>query len=341
MLGSLVGLLSQDLAIDPGSTVLRVAVRGQAPIEMPALVAVRTEPGGRRTLTDYGQAAARLVGRAPPSRTVLRPFQGGRVSDPDAAEALLLCALREAHGRNTLVRPRVHIAVPPDATPADLRALRDAATTAGARQVDWVSRPLAAALGAGLPVESATGHLIVDVGASAVHVALLSLGRVVASCRVAAGGDDADEAIVRHFLTRAALRIGPVTAMAVKLGAAALGREAEGRLATAAGVCQQTGLPHRALVKGTDLATVLMPLVEAVAEAVRHMLDRVPRELCADVTERGAVLVGGGSKLRGLGGALRDLTGLPVVEADEPDRAALRGLGELMADADRMRALAA
>jgi rod shape-determining protein MreB len=308
---------------------------------MPALVAVRSEAGGRRLLTAYGDAARRLLGREPPSRTVLRPFQGGRVADPDAAEALLTCALRESHGRNTLVRPLVRIAVPPDATPADHRALRDAATTAGARKVTWVSRPLAAALGAGLPIDAPAGHLLLDVGASAVHLAVLSLGRVVASARVAAGGDEVDAAIARHLKRNSALLVGPVTAEAVKLHAASLSPEPSERVATAAGRCLRTGLPGRAVVRASDLSGALGPLVDAVGLAVRRILDQVPREIAADVTEHGAVLVGGGSRLRGLGAALRDRTGLPVVEADDPERAVLRGLTVAVRDAELQRALAA
>ncbi len=341
MFGPLIGLLSQDLALDPGSSVLRIHPKAGAAYEIPSVVTVRTASEGRRQLVSYGEAARKFLGRAPPSIEVVRPFLAGRVADHDAAEALLLCVLREVHGRNSLVRPSVVVAVPHNAGPGELRALRDCCSSAGARHVQLVAKPLAAALGAGLPVHEPAGNLVIDVGAGSVDIALVAMDRVVSAASVPAGGDAVDEVVARHVKRTHALLIGPRTAESAKLSTVSLQDSSEERLGSASGRCLRTGLPSRVILSSRALTPLLMPLIDLIAAGVRAVLDAAPRELAADVTEKGAVLVGGGARLRGLSSALRDRTGLPMVEADDPERAVLRGLGLILDDTTVRKAMAA
>lgn len=341
MFSAVLGLFSQDLAVDLGSHRTRIWLRGSGIIcDEPTVVAVHKRRDGHRAVVAVGEEAHAMIGRTPDDVEAIRPVRGGRIVDFEVAEAFLLHVVRTIHGRNRMIRPRMAVALPHDVSDMELRAFRDSCEHAGARDVRLVPRPLAAALGADLPVHDASGYMIVDVGAGSTEIAVLSLTGIVTTVEVPGGGDGMDRAITTYIERHHALLIGQPTAEAIKRK---LGRATPGAPASTAwlkGRCARRGVPRAIEATSDDVCRSLAPNVRAIAEGVRRCLQQTPPELAADIVDHGVVLCGAGSLLADLDLALRDETGLPVVHAEDPSLAVVRGAGRVLEHAGLMQAVA-
>jgi rod shape-determining protein MreB len=331
VLSTVLGLFSQDLAVDLGTSHVRIHRRRAGLVaDEPSVVAVRKNGRGRRDIIAIGDAALPMLGRTPEDTVAIQPIRAGRVADFEVAEALLLHLVRQVHGRNRWMRPRMVVAVPHAASDMEVRAVRDSCESAGAREVVQVARPIAAALGVGLPVHEPSGMLIVDVGGGATEVSVLSLRGIVSHSVVAGGGEGMDEALV-HWLGRdKALLVGRPSAERLKLEIGTAAEAVRATRWTVAGRCLRRGVPRAETVDQVEVMEALAPCVDAIARAIRQAIERAPPEIGADIVDQGAILVGGGARLRGLDRALRDRTGLPVVLADAPEQAVLRGVGRVL-----------
>lgn len=341
MFSTVLGLFSQDVAVDIGTSNTRVFVRGGGVVcHEPTVVAVHTSVQGRRRVLAVGHEALPMVGRTPRDVETVQPVREGQIANFEVAEALVLHLVRRAHGRNGWISPRMVVAIPHAATEMARRAVRESCEGAGARQVHLVGRPLAAALGAGLPVDEPSGHLLVDIGGGSTEVSIVSMRGVVASLTVPGGGEAMDESVVRWLLEQHGLLVGSRTAerLKVEIGTALAGSTIEKR--TIAGRCLALGIPRAVTVTSDDLRQAIAPRIAEIAQAVRVVLERTPPELATDIVEHGVVVTGGGSRLRKIDVALRQATGLPVVCADPDGGSVARGAGILLEQADLLRAVA-
>ncbi|MBA2319709.1 MAG: rod shape-determining protein [Deltaproteobacteria bacterium] len=337
MFSAVLGLFSQDLAVDLGSTHTRVLARGPAAATVePTVIAVRTDRRGRRAVIATGAEALPMLGRAPDDTLALQPIRGGRIVDYEAAEAFLLSLVRRIHGRNAWIRPRMVVAVPHGASDMELRAVRDSCESAGAREVHLVPRPVAAAMGADLPIQQASGYLVVDVGGGSTEVSVLSLSGVVASRSVPGGGEGMDDAIVRWVEQHHGLLIGRPTAERVKI---ALGNAFRAELADSVvkGRCLALGVPRAVTLQGEEIHRALLPAVAAIGEAIQRTIEGVPPEIGSDIVDHGIVLTGAGARLAGLDLAMREATGLPVIVAENPELAVVAGARRLLDQLDVRR----
>jgi rod shape-determining protein MreB len=341
MFSAVLGLFSQDLAVDLGTAHTRVHLSGSGVVaDEPSVVSVLDDRAGRRRVIAIGDEALPMLGRAPDDIHAIQPIRAGRIVDFEVAEALLLHLVRRIHGRNGWMRPRMVVAVPHGASEMELRAVRDSCESAGARAVHLVPRPLAAALGAGLPVDTPTGHLVVDLGAGATEISVLSLSGVVASHAVPHGGDALDEAIVSWVKKEHALLIGQPSAQRVKLQLGSALQPDPGASTWVKGRCLRSGTPRATQITATGVHGALQPALTAIADGIRTVLHQVPPELASDIVETGVVLVGGGAQLPGIERCLGHLTGLPTIRAEEPTRAVVDGAGRILEELDLREAMA-
>ncbi|MCB9678857.1 MAG: rod shape-determining protein [Alphaproteobacteria bacterium] len=342
MLSAVLGLFSQDLAVDLGSSRTRIYLRGTGLIcDEPSVVAVQTLKDGRRRVVCVGDPALPMLGRTPEDIQAIQPVRTGTIEDFEVAEALLLQLVRRSHGSTSILKPRMAVALPQGATDMALRALRDSCQAAGAREVHLVPRPIAAALGADLPVHEPNGHMIVDLGGTGTEVSILSLSNVVHTTVVSGGGEGFDRAIIDYVRRHHATEIGRPTAERLKLelGSARLGGTSGTRVAK--GRCLRLGIPRAVTVDAHDVQTALAAPLGAIADAIRSAVEAVPPELASDIVENGVILVGGGARLEGIEAALRHLTGLPVMAADDPQQAVVRGAARVLGEIELLRTVAA
>jgi rod shape-determining protein MreB len=340
MFSAVLGFFSQDLAVDLGTCETRIHQRGSGLVlREPSVVAVHTDRQGRRRVAAVGTSARAMRGRTPRDLVAVEPVRQGHVVEYDVAEALLAHLVRQVHRRNALLAPTLVLAVPHDASDMERRALREACETAGARAVHLVDRPLAAALGADLPIHRPSGHLLVDLGGGEVAISLVSLSGVVSHQVVPWGGRTIDAQLAAAVLDRHELAIGDDTAERLKVELFDA-RLRGGRTARIAGRCHRRGVPRAVDVDSGDVADVAERFVAALVRGVRAVLDHAPSELAADVADRGVVLCGAGARIRGLEGALRDRTGLPVVRADRAEDVVIFGAGRVLDDLDVREAIA-
>ncbi|TNE91849.1 MAG: rod shape-determining protein [Deltaproteobacteria bacterium] len=328
MFSAVLGLFSQDLAVDLGSSETRIYQRGSGVvIAEPTVVAVRTDHKGRRSVLAVGADARPMLGRTPANIEACEPVRDGRIADFEVAEALMMHLVRRVHGRNGWMRPRVALAISHCATDMERRATREACEAAGARFVHLVPRPVAAALGAGLPVDEAGGYLVVDIGAGQTEIGVISLHQVVHGTVVPGGGRGMDLAVQRWLYESEGLLVGDPSARALKecLGAALPPNRPQRDIVR--GRCARRGLPRAAEIDAVDVHTALSPAIDAIAAGIRRVVKGAPPELAADIAEHGVLLTGGGARLRGIEGALRERTGLPVVVEEDPEHAVIRGTG--------------
>jgi rod shape-determining protein MreB len=341
MFSTVLGLFSQDLAVDLGTSFTRIHLRNAGTVcEEPTVVALHTDRGGRRRVTAIGTEARPMLGRTPDDIQAVQPIRRGRVADFEVAEALLLHLVRRVHGRNGWMRPRMVVAVPHHASDMEVRAVRDSCESAGAREVQLVPRPIAAALGAQLPIHEPSGTLVVDVGGGSTEVSVLSLSGVVSCRTVDGGGEGMDDAIIDWLQRERRLLVGRPSAerLKIELGTASLDsssafglRNSDPRAtATIKGRCLRRGVPRAEVVTAAQVYEALAPHVDAIADAVREAIEEAPPELGSDIVDHGVVLTGGGAWLDGLDRALRDRTGLPVVSAENPERAVIAGVGRVL-----------
>jgi rod shape-determining protein MreB len=328
MFGKLFGFISSDIGIDLGTanTLVYVKDRGIV-LREPSVVAVKY---GTNEVLAVGDDAKRMLGRTPGNIVAIRPLRDGVIADFDVTEAMLRHFIRKVHSRRSLVRPRVVIAVPSGITEVEKRAVKESALQAGAREVYMIEEPMAAAIGVGLPVQEASGNMIVDIGGGTTEVALISLSGIVYSRSVRVAGDELDESIVQYMKRAYSLMIGERTAEEIKIriGSAypiekEMTMEVKGRDMVA-------GLPKTITITSQEVREALVEPLNTIVDAVRVTLERCPPELSADLVDRGIMLAGGGALLRGFDKLLQEETGLPVHIADDPLSAVGVGTGMVL-----------
>ncbi len=331
MLDAFLGVFSNDLAIDLGTANTLVYVKGKGIVSNePSVVAVHQSPRDNRKIVAIGSEAKNMCGRTPKGITAIRPMKDGVIADFEITEEMLRYFIQKAHNRKALVRPRVIICVPFGITEVEKRAVRESAESAGAREVYLVQEPIAAAIGAGLPITEPCGSMIVDIGGGTTEVAVISLKGIVHSESVRVGGDKMDEAILNYVKRRYNLLIGDRTAEQIKISLGnALPTGSQQRMEIR-GRDLVAGLPKTIEIGEDDVREALSEPLRQIVEVVRQVLERTPAELASDIVDRGFTLAGGGSLLRNLDLLLQQATGLPVVLAEDPLTAVVVGSGKIL-----------
>lgn len=333
------GLFSNDLAIDLGTANTLVYMRGKGVVvSEPSVVAVQTGSAGQRRVLAVGRDAKEMLGRTPGSIVAIRPMKDGVIADFDYAEEMLRYFIRKVHNRKNLVRPRIVICVPSGITQVEKRAVRESAESAGAREVYLIEEPMAAAIGAGLPITEASGNLIVDIGGGTTEVAVISLAGIVYAQSVRVGGDKLDDAIVQYIKRKYNLLIGERTAEQVKIGIGnvySAGNDTE--TMEVKGRDLVSGIPKTLEVNSDEIREAMSEPISTIVEAVRISLERTPPELAADIVDKGIVLAGGGAYLKNLDMLLREETGLPVLIAEDPLSCVVLGSGAVLDQLDLLR----
>jgi rod shape-determining protein MreB and related proteins len=315
ILNLLGGLSGRDMAVDLGTANTLVYVRGRGIVlSEPSVVAIDQRSGEVHAV---GIEAKRMLGRTPGTITAIRPLKDGVIADFDVTEQMLRHFIEKANG-NRFAHPRVIVCVPSGVTGVEKRAVEEATISAGARQAYLIEEPMAAAIGAGLPVSDPTGNMIVDIGGGTTEVAVISLGGIVVSQSIRVGGDEMDEAIVNHLRKEYKLLIGTQTAEEVKLEVGSAWPLPEEVQAEVRGRDMLTGLPKTVVLGSEDVRRALDEPVTQIIDAIRGTLDKTPPELAADIMDRGIVLAGGGALLAGLDERLRHETHMPVHVAESP-----------------------
>ena len=332
------GLFSNDLAIDLGTSNTLIYVRGKGIIcNEPSVVAVQQNSRGERTILAVGREAKEMLGRTPGSVMAIRPIQDGVIADFEVTEAMLRYFIGKAHDRRTMVKPRIVICVPNGITEVEKRAVRESASSAGAREVYLIEEPMAAAIGAELPVAEAAGNMIVDIGGGTTEVAVISLGGIVYSRSIRVGGDKMDAAIVQHIKRRYNLLIGERTAELVKCNIGNAFPFDEPKTMSIKGRDMIAGVPRTVEISSDEIREALAETVTAIVDTVRVALERTPPELAADIVDKGIVLTGGGALLEGLDVVLREETRLPVMIADEPLHCVVQGTGRVLDELELLK----
>ena len=330
--------LGRDMAVDLGTANTLVYVRGEGIVlSEPSVVAIREQDG---RAVAVGAEAKRMIGRVPAHIKAIRPLKDGVISDFEVCEIMLRYFIQRVH-HSRFSKPRMVICVPSGVTGVEQRAVQDAAEYAGARKpVSIIEEPMAAAIGAGLPVQDPTGNMIVDIGGGTTEVAMISLGGVVTSQSVRVGGDELDEAIIAYIKKEYSLALGERTAEAVKIelgSACPLDQELQ---AEVRGRDLVTGLPKTIVTSTYEIREALEEPVSSIVDAVKVTLDKTPPELAADVMERGIMLAGGGALLKGLAQRLAQETGMPIRVAARPLEAVVLGSGQTLEEFDVLGMLA-
>ena len=337
-LNNLLGLFSNDMGIDLGTANTLVYVKNQGIVLCePSVVAVQA---GSSNVLAVGEEAKRMLGRTPGTIVAIRPMRNGVIADFEITEAMLRYFIKKVHNSRRLVRPRMVIAIPSGITEVEKRAVRDSALHAGAREVFMVEEPIAAAIGVGLPIQEPSGSMIIDIGGGTTEMAVISLAGIVFSKSIRIAGDEIDEAIINYLKKTYNLMIGERTAedIKVKIGSAypldeELTMEVRGRDLVA-------GLPKMITVSSEEVRESLAEPIAQIVEAIRITLERTPPELSADLMEKGLILAGGGSLLRGLDKLIAEETGLPVHIAEDPLTAVALGTGRVLSEIKYLKRLA-
>jgi rod shape-determining protein MreB len=337
----LFGMFSNDLAIDLGTANTLVYLKGKGiVVSEPSVVAVQKMNNGQQKVLAVGMEAKKMLGRTPGSITAIRPMKDGVIADFDITEEMLRYFIHKVHNRKTLVRPRIVICVPSGITQVEKRAVKESAESAGAREVYLIEEPMAAAIGAGLPITEASGNMIVDIGGGTTEVAVISLAGIVYTKSVRVGGDKMDEAIVQYIKRKYNLLIGDRMAENIKIEIGEAFPGGEVRSMEVKGRDLVSGIPKTTTINSDEVREALTEPVNAIVEAVRICLERTPPELSADIVDKGIVLAGGGALLRHLDILLREETGLPVVIAEDPLSCVVLGSGKVLDELNLLRSVA-
>ncbi len=322
-------MLGRDLAVDLGTANTLVYQRGRGVVlDEPSVVAIEAGTG---RLVAAGRQAREMLGRTPAHMHAIRPLADGVISDPDVAERMLRYFIDRVRP-SRLVRPRMVVCVPSEVTGVERRALEDAATRSGARRVYIIEEPMAAAIGAGLPVDDTTASMVVDIGGGTTDVAVISLGGIVGARSLRVGGDEIDEALAGHLKSEYALLLGERSAEDVKVRAGSAFPPATELTARVRGRDLMTGLPRTVTVSSAEVRRAIETPLLQIVDLARSVLDVCPPELAGDVLDNGIVLTGGGALLRGLDERMRHELGVPVRVADDPLRSVVHGCGRCVED---------
>ncbi|MGA8258498.1 MAG: rod shape-determining protein [Nocardioides sp.] len=331
-------IIGRDMAVDLGTANTLVYVRGRGVVlDEPSVVARNDRTG---EVLAVGHEAKRMVGRTPDHITALRPLKDGVIADFEACEQMLRHFIARVHRRAYFAKPRMVICVPSGITAVEQRAVKEAGYQAGARRVSIIEEPMAAAIGAGLPVHQPTGNMVVDVGGGTTEVAVISLGGIVTSLSVRTAGDDLDAAIVTWMKKEYSLMLGERTAEQVKMSLGSAYPSTDGEpVGEVRGRDLVSGLPRTVTVTAGEIRRALEEPLHTIVDAVRVTLDQTPPELAGDLMDRGIVLTGGGALLRGLDDRLRFETGMPVHVAENPLLSVAMGAGRCVEEFDALQAV--
>lgn len=331
------GLFSRDLGIDLGTANTLVYVKGEGIVLCePSVVAIVK---GTNQVLAVGSEAKNMLGRTPGNIVAIRPMKDGVIADFEVTEAMLRYFINKVHNRTRMVNPRIMICVPSGITSVERRAVKDSAISAGAREVMLIEEPMAAAIGAGLPVAEASGNMIVDIGGGTTEVAVISLSGLVVSRSIRVAGDELDEAIISHIKKTYNLMIGERTSEMIKIGIGSAKHIGDDQGIDIKGRDLINGLPKTVKITAQEVRECLQEPISAIVEAVKAALEDTPPELAADIMERGIMLAGGGSLLRGLDQLLADETGLLVHVAEDPLTCVAMGTGKALDEMDRLRSV--
>lgn len=332
MFDSILGMLSSDMAIDLGTANTLIYVKGKGIVlSEPSVVAYSIKDGKKQVLA-VGDDAKLMLGRTPGSIEAIRPMRDGVIADFDVAEEMIKFFIRKVNRSSSLARPRILVCVPHGATPVEKRAIRDSVLKAGARKAGLISEPIAAAIGAGMPITSPTGNMVVDIGGGTTEVAVMSLGDVVYARSVRVGGDRMDEALISFLRRSQNLLIGESTAERIKttIGTALKPKSGKGLTMDIRGRDLLNGVPKEIEITQPQVAEALAEPVQQICEAVLNALEATPPDLAADIVDRGVMLTGGGALLGDLDQALRERTGLAIAIADESLNCVALGTGKAL-----------
>jgi rod shape-determining protein MreB len=338
MFSRVLGFMSADMAIDLGTANTLVYVKGRGIVlAEPSVVAI-ADVRGKKQVVAVGEEAKQMLGRTPGYITASRPLRDGVIADFEVAEEMIKHFIRKVHNRRGFASPLIIVCVPSGSTAVERRAIQESAESAGARKVQLIEEPMAAAIGAGLPVTEPSGSMVVDIGGGTTEVAVISLGGIVYSRSVRVGGDKMDEAIISYIRRNHNLLIGESSAERIKMdiGAASQEHGDDGPLREVRGRDLMNGVPREVLVSQRQVAESLAEPVSAIVEAVKVALENTPPELAADIVDKGIVLTGGGALLYRLDQVLRDATGLAVVVAENPLQCVALGTGRALEERKRL-----
>jgi rod shape-determining protein MreB len=335
------GMFSNDLGIDLGTASTLVYLKGKGiVVSEPSVVAVQLLNNGQKKVLAVGMEAKKMLGRTPGSIQAIRPMKDGVIADFDITEEMLRYFIHKVHNRKTLVRPRIVICVPSGITQVEKRAVKESAESAGAREVYLIEEPMAAAIGAGLPITEASGNMIVDIGGGTTEVAVISLAGIVYAKSVRVGGDKIDEAIVQFIKRKYNLLIGDQKAEQIKIQVGEAFPSNEIRTMEVKGRDLVTGIPKTQEINSEEVREAISEQLNAIVEAVMVCLERTPPELAADIIDRGIFLAGGGALLRNLDVLLREKTGLPIFIAEDPLSCVALGSGKVLDELNLLRNVA-
>jgi rod shape-determining protein MreB and related proteins len=327
--------MGRDMAVDLGTANTLVYVRGRGIVlNEPSVVALNTNTG---QIVAVGAEAKRMIGRTPGNIIAIRPLKDGVIADFDVTERMLRYFIQKVHKRGGLARPRIVIAVPSGITGVEQSAVKEAGHQAGARRVYIIEEPMAAAIGAGLPVHEPTGNMVVDIGGGTTEVAVISLGGIVTAQSIRVGGDELDQAIIRFCKKEYSLTFGERTAEELKMALGSASPAPDEPSAEIRGRDLITGLPKTVMISSAEVRNAMAEPLALIVDAVRTTLDKCPPELAGDVMDRGIAVTGGGALLRGLDQRLRDDTGMPIHVTDRPLDSVALGTGKCVEDFDTLR----
>jgi rod shape-determining protein MreB and related proteins len=330
-LDRLLGAFSNDLAIDLGTANTLVYVKGKGIVlSEPSVVAVRKDGKGYSRVLAVGKEAKLMLGRTPGNIVAIRPMKDGVIADFEVTEAMLRHFIRKVHNRRTLIRPRIIICVPSGITQVEKRAVRESAESAGAREVYLIEEPMAAAIGAGLPITEPTSNMVVDIGGGTTEVAVISLAGIVFSKSVRVGGDKIDEAILQYVKRKYNLLIGERTAEVIKTTIGTAYPQDEPESIEVKGRDLVSGIPKTLTIDSEEVRIAISEQIDTIIDAVKVALEQTPPELAADIVDRGIFLTGGGALLKNIDVLLREETGLPITIADDPLSAVVLGSGKTL-----------
>jgi rod shape-determining protein MreB len=336
----LIGLFSNDLAIDLGTANTIVIAKGRGIIiNEPSVVAVKTEKYGHSRVLAVGQEAKDMVGKTPGNIKAIRPMRDGVIADFDMTEKMIRKFIEKAHGRSTLISPRIIICVPYGLTQVERKAVRESALSAGAREVFLIEEPMAAAIGAGIDIREPQGNLVVDIGGGTTEIGVVSLGGLVLSKSIRTAGDKLDKGIIDYVKKKYNLLIGERTAEEIKINIGTAVSLDEDITMVVNGRDQVEGLLSSIELTSEDAREAMKDPLKEIAEALREVIEKMPPDLSGDIVNHGIILTGGGALIRQLDKYLSDIVKVPVYVADEPLLAVARGTGRALEEIDLLQEL--
>jgi len=337
MFNYILGLFSNDLAIDLGTASTLIYVKGKGIVtNEPSVVAVKKDGKGKRVLA-VGKEAKAMLGKTPGNIAAIRPLKDGVIADFEITEEMLKYFITKVHNRRLLVRPRIIIGVPSGITQVEMRAVRESAYSAGAGEVFLIEEPMAAAIGAGLPITEPSANMIVDIGGGTSEIAVISLAGIVVAKSLRIGGDKLDEAIAQHIKRKYNLSIGTGIAEKIKIERGLSLPDDEDETMEIKGSNLVTGIPTTLEISVNEIKKAMTEPINALVEAIKQVLETTPPELAADMVDKGIVLAGGGALIKGLDVIIREETKLPVTIAEDPLTCVVKGAGKVLDEIKLLR----